>query len=103
MPTLIELGFAGFDYYVFYGVLAPAGTPDAIVGTLNTEIDRAIATPDMRKRLAERGVMCAWARLPSSAASSQANAPRGSARSRTRRDGRLIAYERELISRAAPP
>ena len=56
VPTLIEAGYPGFDYYVFYGVLVPAGTPDAIVGKLNTEIDRAIASPDMRKSLAERGV-----------------------------------------------
>ncbi|GEP56899.1 Bug family tripartite tricarboxylate transporter substrate binding protein [Reyranella soli] len=56
VPTLVEAGFPGFDYYVFYGVLVPAGTPDAIVGKLNTEIDRAIEAPDMRKNLAERGV-----------------------------------------------
>ena len=56
VPTLIESGFPGFDYYVFYGVLVPAGTPDAIVSRLNTEIDRAIEAPDMRKSLGERGV-----------------------------------------------
>jgi len=33
-----------------------AGTPKTIVTRLNTEIDRAIETPDMRKSLAERGV-----------------------------------------------
>jgi tripartite-type tricarboxylate transporter receptor subunit TctC len=56
VPTLIESGFAGFDYYVFYGVVVPAGTPDAIIGKLNAEIDRAIEAPDMRKSLGERGV-----------------------------------------------
>jgi tripartite-type tricarboxylate transporter receptor subunit TctC len=56
VPTLIEAGYLGFDYYVFYGVLVPAGTPGAIVGKLNAEIDRAIASPDMRKAFAERGV-----------------------------------------------
>ena len=56
VPTLIETGYPGFDYYVFYGVLAPAGTPPGIVARLNTEIDRAIAAPDMGKSLAERGV-----------------------------------------------
>lgn len=56
MPTLIEAGYRGFDYYVFYGVLVPAGTPSAIVGKLNAEIDRAIEAPDMRKSLGERGV-----------------------------------------------
>ena len=56
VPTLIETGYAGFDYYVFYGVLVPAGTPEAIVGKLNSGIDRAIETPDMRRSLADRGV-----------------------------------------------
>ena len=56
MPTLIEAGYPGFDYYVFYGVLVPAGTPGAIVAQLNTEIDRAIAAPDMRKNFGDRGV-----------------------------------------------
>jgi tripartite-type tricarboxylate transporter receptor subunit TctC len=56
VPTLIEAGYPGFDYYVFYGVMVPAGTSDAIVGTLNSEIDRVLLAPDMRKGLAERGV-----------------------------------------------
>lgn len=56
MPTLIEAGYPGFDYYVFYGVMVPAGTSDAIVGALNREIDRVLLAPDMRKSLAERGV-----------------------------------------------
>ena len=56
VPTLIEAGYPGFDYYVFYGVLVPAGTPSGIVAQLNTEIDRAIAAPDMRKSLGDRGV-----------------------------------------------
>jgi len=41
---------------VFYGVLVPTGTPDAIVGNLNSEIDRALTASDIRKSLAERGV-----------------------------------------------
>jgi len=65
MPALIhdlaaaaaaEAGFSGFDYYVFYGVMVPAGTPDAIVGAVNSAIDRVLLAPDMRKALTERGV-----------------------------------------------
>ena len=56
MPTFIESGFAGFDYSVFYGLLVPAGTPKSIVARLNTEINRALQTPDMRANLLERGV-----------------------------------------------
>jgi tripartite-type tricarboxylate transporter receptor subunit TctC len=56
IPTLSESGFPGFEYSVFYGVLAPTGTPAAIVGRLNGEIDRALRSADLRKGLAERGV-----------------------------------------------
>jgi tripartite-type tricarboxylate transporter receptor subunit TctC len=56
VPTLIESGFRDFDYYVFYGVLVPAGTPKTVVAHLNAEIDRALEAADMRKSLAERGV-----------------------------------------------
>lgn len=59
VPTLSEAGYPGFDYYVFYGVLAPAGTPPSIVTQLNAEIDRAVTLPDMRKSLADRGVSVA--------------------------------------------
>jgi tripartite-type tricarboxylate transporter receptor subunit TctC len=56
VPTLIEACYPGFDTHVFYGVLAPAGTPPVIIARLNSEIDRAIEAPEMGKSLAERGV-----------------------------------------------
>ncbi|QHI98491.1 tripartite tricarboxylate transporter substrate binding protein [Xylophilus rhododendri] len=56
VPTLIEAGYPGLDYYVFYGVVAPARTPAAVVSALNREINRALATPDLKKGLADRGV-----------------------------------------------
>jgi tripartite-type tricarboxylate transporter receptor subunit TctC len=49
VPTLIEAGYRGFDYYVFYGVLVPAGAAPAIVGKLNTETrSRSRARPSTR-------------------------------------------------------
>ncbi|ARP94553.1 Bug family tripartite tricarboxylate transporter substrate binding protein [Bordetella genomosp. 13] len=56
VPTLAEAGFPGLDYYVFYGVVAPAGTPPETIGTLNREINRTLATPEMKKELADKGV-----------------------------------------------
>jgi tripartite-type tricarboxylate transporter receptor subunit TctC len=56
VPTMIESGFPDFDYYVFYGVMAPAGTPRPIIAKLNAEIVRAIQSPDLRGNMAERGV-----------------------------------------------
>ena len=56
VPTLIEAGYPGLDYYVFYGVVAPARTPTAVVQTLNREIDRALQTSELQKALADRGI-----------------------------------------------
>jgi tripartite-type tricarboxylate transporter receptor subunit TctC len=56
VPTLIESGYPGFDFHVFYGVVVPAATPKAIVARLNSEINRALEASDVRAGLAERGV-----------------------------------------------
>ena len=56
VPTLIESGYRDFDYRVLYGVLAPRGTPPAIVERLHDEIARALQQPDLRAALAARGV-----------------------------------------------
>jgi tripartite-type tricarboxylate transporter receptor subunit TctC len=53
VPTLDELGIPGVHTSTFYGVMAPAKTPKAIVDQLNAEINGILQTPDMRKRLTE--------------------------------------------------
>ena len=40
IPTFAELGYAGMDISLWYGVVAPAGTPQAIVQRLNAEFAR---------------------------------------------------------------
>jgi len=56
IPTLIEAGYPGLDYSVFYGVVAPARTPAPVISALNREINRAVTTPDLKKGLADRGI-----------------------------------------------
>jgi tripartite-type tricarboxylate transporter receptor subunit TctC len=51
VPTLAEAGFADFRVSVWYGIMAPAGTPKEIVAHLNREIVAALAAPDTRERL----------------------------------------------------
>lgn len=46
VPTLNELGYKGFDLNTWVGVYAPAGTPPAILKTLNEHMRKAIAEPD---------------------------------------------------------
>ncbi|MDH4393774.1 MAG: tripartite tricarboxylate transporter substrate binding protein [Aquabacterium sp.] len=46
-PTLDELGLKGFDAGTTHGFWAPAGTPADVIGRMNTEINRALAQPDV--------------------------------------------------------
>ena len=45
VPTVAESGYPGFDADQWYGVVAPAGTPAAVVARLNAEINKALLTP----------------------------------------------------------
>jgi tripartite-type tricarboxylate transporter receptor subunit TctC len=51
VPTLQELGLAGFDADAVFGVYAPAGTPADIIARLNSEINRALATAALTERI----------------------------------------------------
>ena len=55
VPTLSESGLPGYEAVLHYGLLAPPGTPRAIVDTLNKALRDAIATPEVQKRLAFEG------------------------------------------------
>ena len=52
VPAMAESGVPGYDSSVWYGLLAPAGTPPAIVRRLNGEVVRVLSVPDVRERLA---------------------------------------------------
>jgi tripartite-type tricarboxylate transporter receptor subunit TctC len=52
VPTMIESGFPGFDVVIWYGMLAPAGTPADIIARLNAELIRILNLPVLRDRLA---------------------------------------------------
>ena len=53
--TLDELGLKGFDADTVFGFYAPAGTPAPVVGRLNAEINRILATPAVRDRILALG------------------------------------------------
>jgi tripartite-type tricarboxylate transporter receptor subunit TctC len=55
VPTLDEAGLKGFNIGTWFGVLAPAATPKDITARLNTEIVKALQSPDLRKRMDEIG------------------------------------------------
>jgi len=55
VPTLDEVGLKGFDADTLFGVYAPAGTPAEVVARLNREINKILATPNARERIAALG------------------------------------------------
>lgn len=56
LPTLAEVGVPDAEVYAFQGVLGPAGLPPAIVGRLNGEINKALATPTVVQRMQDFGM-----------------------------------------------
>jgi len=50
-PTVAQAGVPGYEFRAWVGVLAPAGTPKAIVDRLNAEIKKAQDSPDMKSKL----------------------------------------------------
>jgi tripartite-type tricarboxylate transporter receptor subunit TctC len=55
LPTMQEAGVAGYEVAGWYGVLAPAKTPRAVIDKLNAEIVRILHSPDVQGRLAADG------------------------------------------------
>lgn len=57
VPTVAESGVAGFEADQWYGVVAPAATPAAVVARLNAEINKALALPEVVQQLAVEGAV----------------------------------------------
>ena len=55
-PTMIEAGLADFEVTSWFGLLAPAGTPAAIIDKLHHEAVRIVSQPDMREKFALIGL-----------------------------------------------
>ncbi len=53
LPTISESGLPGFEVEVWFGLLAPAGTPRPIIDKINRAMGVVLRAPDMRKRLIE--------------------------------------------------
>nr|WP_310345641.1 tripartite tricarboxylate transporter substrate binding protein [Rhodoferax saidenbachensis] len=55
VPTVAESGYKDFDVSTWYGVFVPAGTPVAVVTTLNTEINKLLANPEVKAAIQAQG------------------------------------------------
>ncbi|HEX3171685.1 MAG TPA: tripartite tricarboxylate transporter substrate binding protein [Burkholderiales bacterium] len=59
VPAISESGLRGYDVSVWMGIVAPAGTPPAIIAQLNRQIAALLQSPDIRERLAVQGLEAA--------------------------------------------
>ncbi len=55
VPTVAELGYPGFEAATWSGLLAPVGTPQAVIDKLNAEANKALKRPEMAKKLEDEG------------------------------------------------
>ena len=57
IPTIAESGLPGFEATSWFGVVAPAGTPPAIISRLNSEIDKWLQSPEGKEKLLTQGAV----------------------------------------------
>jgi tripartite-type tricarboxylate transporter receptor subunit TctC len=55
VPTVAESGYKDFDVATWYGLFMPAGTPEALVQTVHAEVNRLLATPEMKAAIHAQG------------------------------------------------
>ena len=55
VPTVAELGYKDFDVSTWYGLFMPGGTPKDIVEKVNAEVNKLLATPDMKAAIIAQG------------------------------------------------
>jgi len=57
VPTIAELGYAGFEVVTWYGLFGPADLPDEVVQTLNQATNKILATPALQSTLMNQGMV----------------------------------------------
>jgi tripartite-type tricarboxylate transporter receptor subunit TctC len=56
LPTMIEMGYPDFEAVPWFGFLAPAGTPQAVIDKVQQDTVKVLAMPDVQKRFADNGL-----------------------------------------------
>jgi tripartite-type tricarboxylate transporter receptor subunit TctC len=51
LPTVEEAGVPGYEYYTWFGLWAPKGTPQAVIDKLNAEVTKALADPGVKQKI----------------------------------------------------
>jgi tripartite-type tricarboxylate transporter receptor subunit TctC len=55
-PTVAESGYKGFEAVTWFGLLGPAKLPTSVVSTASTELNKALNSPELRKKLEDQGL-----------------------------------------------
>ena len=76
IPTIAELGYPGFDAVAWFGLLAPAGTPDPIIRKVHADMVKVLAEPELRGKLVQRGFQLVESNPDSFAALIKSEIPR---------------------------
>ena len=76
LPTIAEAGVPGFEATTWHGVVAPAGTPPAVINKLHGEISKVLQMPDVSARLAAQGAEIIGGAPPMFAAYIQSEIPK---------------------------
>lgn len=56
LPTIAESGLPGYEFVAWFGMVAPKGTPSAVIGLLNRKIKDVLSKPEYVKRFGDRGL-----------------------------------------------
>ena len=56
IPTVAESGVPGYEVGVWFGIVAPAGTPPDVTAKLNAELNKILRDPDVKQKFADQGV-----------------------------------------------
>jgi tripartite-type tricarboxylate transporter receptor subunit TctC len=59
LPAIAQSGVPGFTYENWWGLFAPAGTPPAVVTTINASVNKVLASPEMKQLLEREGAEAA--------------------------------------------
>jgi tripartite-type tricarboxylate transporter receptor subunit TctC len=60
LPTIAESGLPGYEVFAWNGLLAPAGTPKAVVTRLSEELKKAMELPQVKEKFAAQGFAASW-------------------------------------------
>lgn len=64
VPTISQAGLKGFEVNNWYGLFAPAGTPNEIITRPHAETVKVLAMPDVKKRLLDSGIIATSSKSP---------------------------------------